>query len=160
MLPLYFLRHADAEPFSAAGDAQRPLTMKGLAQAKRVGEFCARVGIAPAAILHSPYLRTTETAEIVGRHLGIKLTSAKFLASGMQPTAAFDELNARRGANGSLMLVGHEPDFSELIGTLIGGGAVPARVVVKKASLTLVETDEFRPGGGQLVFAMPMKLLQ
>ena len=160
MLPLYFLRHADAEPFSPEGDAQRALTMKGVAQAKRVGEFCSRVGIAPAAILHSPYRRTTETAEIIGRHLGIKLTPAKFLACGLQPVAAFDELHARRASNGALMLVGHEPDFSDLIGTLIGGGAVPARILVKKASLTLVEVDELRTGGGQLVFALPVKLLQ
>lgn len=159
MLPLYFLRHADAEPFSSEGDAQRALTLKGIAQAKRVGEFCARAGIAPAAILHSPYKRTTETAEIVGRHLGIKVTPAKFLVCGLEPMAAFDELLARRTSSGALMLVGHEPDFSELIGTLIGGGAVAARLIVKKASLTLVEVDELRPGGGQLAFAVPVKLL-
>ena len=100
MLPLYFLRHADAEPVATGGDSERALTMKGIAQAKRVGEFCARTGIAPAAILYSPYRRTMETAEIVGKHLGIKVTAAKFLASGMRPEAAFDELNARRKSDG------------------------------------------------------------
>jgi len=159
MLPLYFLRHADAEPIAAGGDAERALTMKGIAQARRVGEFCARHGIAPAAILHSPYRRTTETAEILGKHLGIKLGSAKFLASGMQPAAAFDELNARRKSDGALLLVGHEPDFSELIGELIGVGGFPARIVIKKATLTLVEADELRPGGGHLVFSLPVKLM-
>src|SRR5215813_12176239 len=151
MLPLYFLRHADAEPGSPGGDAERALTHKGIAQAKRVAEFCARSGIAPTAILHSPYRRTTETAEIVGKHLGIKISAAKFLGSGMQPVAAFDELNARRKSDGAIMLVGHEPDFSELIGELIGVGGFPARLVVKKASLTLIEADELRPGGGHLV---------
>ncbi len=159
MLPIFFLRHADAEPHAAGGDAARALTMKGIAQSKRVGEFCSRAGIAPAAILHSPYRRTTETAEIVGKHLGIKTTAAKFLASGMRPEAAFDELNARRKSDGALMLVGHEPDFSELIGELIGVGGFPARIVVKKASIVLVEADELRPGGGHLVFALPVKLM-
>ena len=159
MLPLYFLRHADAEPFSSRGDAERALTQKGIAQSRRAGEFCARLGIAPAAILHSPFRRTTETAELVGRHLGVKTSSAKFLASGMRPEAAFDELHARRVRDGALMLVGHEPDFSELIGALIGGGGVPARVVIKKASLTLIETDELRPGGGHLVFSLPVRLM-
>ena len=159
MLPLYFLRHAEAEPFASAGDAERALTQKGIAQAKRVSEFCARMGLAPVVILHSPYRRTTETAGIVGRHLGIKISAAKFLACGMQPAAAFDELNARRRRDGALMLVGHEPDFSELIGALIGGGAIPARIVVKKASLALVEADELRPGGGHLVFSLPVKLM-
>jgi phosphohistidine phosphatase len=159
MLPLYFLRHADAEPVATGGDSERALTMKGIAQAKRVGEFCARTGIAPAAILYSPYRRTMETAEIVGKHLGIKVTAAKFLASGMRPEAAFDELNARRKSDGALLLVGHEPDFSELIGELIGVGGFPARIVVKKASLLLVEADELRPGGGYLVFSLPVKLM-
>ena len=159
MLPLYFLRHADAEPGSPRGDAERALTHKGIAQSKRVAEFCARSGIAPSVILHSPYRRTVETAEIVAKHLGIKMSAAKFLASGMQPEAAFDELNARRKSDGSLMLVGHEPDFSELIGELIGVGGFPARLVIKKASLTLIEADELRPGGGHLVFSMPVKLM-
>lgn len=159
MFPLFFLRHADAEPGSPGGDAERALTHKGIAQAKRVGEFCARTGIAPSAILHSPYRRTTETAEIVGRHLGIKTMAAKFLASGMQPEAAFDELNARRRSDGAVMLVGHEPDFSELIGALIGTGGFPARLLIKKASLTLLEADELRPGGGHLVFTLPVKLM-
>ena len=159
MLPIFFLRHADAEPQAADGDPARPLTMKGIAQSKRVGEFCSRAGIAPAAILHSPYRRTTETAEIVAKHLGIKSVAAKFLASGMRPEAAFDELNARRKSDGALMLVGHEPDFSELIGELIGVGGFPARIVVKKASIVLVEADELRPGGGHLVFSLPVKLI-
>jgi phosphohistidine phosphatase len=159
MLPLYFLRHADAEPSAAGGDSKRALTMKGIAQAKRVAEFCSRSGIAPAAILHSPFRRTTETAEIVGKHLGIRLTPAKFLASGMRPEAAFDELNARRKSDGALLLVGHEPDFSELIGELIGVGGCPAHIVVKKASLILVEAGELRPGGGNLVFSLPVKLM-
>ena len=46
MLPLFFLRHADAEPHAAGGDSERALTMKGIAQSKRVGEFCARAGVA------------------------------------------------------------------------------------------------------------------
>ena len=54
---LYLLRHADAEA-SAESDSARKLTDKGIAQAKRVGDFLKKNGIVPEAILTSPFKRT------------------------------------------------------------------------------------------------------
>jgi phosphohistidine phosphatase SixA len=55
----------------------------------------------------------------------------------------------------AVMVVGHEPDFSEVIGDLIGG----AQVVVKKGSLARIEMHSLSPPRGTLVWLIPPKLL-
>jgi phosphohistidine phosphatase len=52
-----------------------------------------------------------------------------------------------------LMLVGHEPDFSLTVGSLIGGG----RVVCKKGGLARVDVVGASSGGGELVWLLPPK---
>jgi len=54
----------------------------------------------------------------------------------------------------ALMLVGHEPDFSQLIGELIGGG----RVTCKKGSLACVELNNTSLQG-ELVWLVPPSVL-
>ncbi|HEX9117126.1 MAG TPA: hypothetical protein VGA61_13750, partial [Anaerolineae bacterium] len=59
------------------------------------------------------------------------------------------------GDHGKLMLVGHEPDFSQTIGRLIGD----ARVVIKKGGLACVAiTDRDAPRGKLLQIATPEML--
>ena len=59
---------------------------------------------------------------------------------------------------GSVMLVGHEPDFSSLIATLIGLES-SAAINVSKASLTAIDLTRLAPGFGVLRFFLPVKLL-
>ena len=148
---LYLLRHADAESY-ATSDARRKLTPLGIAEAERVGRFCADHKIAPKRILASPYDRATQTATLVGRELGISPETGFFLESGMAPETALDEL--RDVTSDSMMLVGHEPDLSQLIALLTG-----ASIHIMKASLTLVEASSFRPNAGILRFSVPVELM-
>ena len=54
------------------------------------------------------------------------------------------------------MLVGHEPDFSSLIGALCGGG----QVALEKSGVAEVQLDEARASPGVLVWlAQPDRLL-
>jgi phosphohistidine phosphatase len=56
---------------------------------------------------------------------------------------------------GALMLVGHEPDFSQTIGSLIGGG----RVVCKKGGVACVNVPDIRAMEGDLEWLVPPGLL-
>ena len=53
------------------------------------------------------------------------------------------------------MLVGHEPDFSETIGHLIGGG----RLDLKKGALALVELEDRASTAGRLLWLIPPRVL-
>ena len=66
-MDLYFLRHGDAEPASAATpDQARRLTERGRRETHAVAEALHRAGLRPEAILTSPLARARETGEILG----------------------------------------------------------------------------------------------
>lgn len=154
---LYLLRHAEAVDI-ADSDADRTLTTKGIAQARKVGKFCQKNEFVPSIILTSPLKRAEQTARIVAK----EVQSAEFiinpaLASGMQPETAMEELKSYARFP-SLMLVGHEPDFSLLAAHLLG---LPLHdsLRLRKASLTAIKMNAMRPGAGVLQFTLPPKLM-
>lgn len=154
---LYLLRHAEATAYQA-DDFSRKLTMKGMAQAERVGEFLLKHELKPDLILTSPVLRAKETAEIISKKLGNhSLIVASWIACGMRPDVALSELSDYKKFN-SVMIVGHEPDFSSLIATLIGMES-SEHINISKASLTAINLARFAPGSGVLRFLFPDKLL-
>lgn len=153
---LYFLRHAEAED-QADTDFSRRLTSKGLEQAAKVGKFCLRFGLLPDVILTSPVVRARQTADIVAEALSIDLVVEDWLKSGMSAEACLRGL-ASHASRDSLLLVGHEPDFSETIAALIGLSKV-ASLKIRKASLTAVDLPENVTGTGQLQFLIPARLM-
>jgi len=153
---LYLLRHADADT-PAPSDGARPLSEKGLDQAKKVARFCEAHDMQLSLILTSPLRRAHETAKPMAAALRAELIVAPWLSSGMHPQAALEELRAYRTQT-SVMLVGHEPDFSQLAAHLLGLPTNNA-INVRKASLMLLELDVFRAGAATLQFSLPCKLM-
>jgi phosphohistidine phosphatase SixA len=74
----------------------------------------------------------------------------------MTPESAFSGLEAH-WEKANLMLVGHEPDFSNLVGVFIGGKA--ASVHFRKATLLSVSLQNLEPGAGTIEFLIPVKCL-
>jgi len=155
-MTIYFLRHADAEDF-AETDFDRKLTVKGLDQAARVGNFCVARGIKPTTILTSPLVRARETANIVGRKLGVEPVIQDWIACGMQPATLFEKLIAR-GKPESLMIVGHEPDLGVAIASFLGLDDCSV-LNIRKATLTGIEAFSLGPGAGVLDFCIPARLV-
>jgi phosphohistidine phosphatase len=155
-MQLYLLRHADADT-PAASDEARTLSDKGEAQAKKVARFCEAHDISVSPILTSPVRRALQTAEIVAHHLRAELITAPWLACGMRPQLALDELKKFR-AKESVMIVGHEPDFSTLVAHLIGLSS-GSQIQIRKASLTLIDVETLEKGGGRLELCVPCRLM-
>jgi phosphohistidine phosphatase len=155
---LYLLRHAEAEPHRPE-DFSRKLTAKGEKQARIVGSFLSGQGIMPDLILASPVVRARETARIAALEMGCdQPTEAPWLACGMNPERALAELAGYSRLN-SLMIVGHEPDFSALVAHFLDLGS-SGSINVSKASLTCIEFTRPVAGSGVLKFLIPVKLLQ
>ena len=155
-MQLLLLRHADAVP-SARTDDLRPLSEKGRHQARRVARFCKERGLQPDLILASPFLRTEETAQLVAQELKCEIVLSAFLASGMMPFAAMEELRAYLRFE-CVLLVGHEPDLSALAGALLGAGN-PGAIRMRKATLAGLAVDSLTPGGACLEFLVPAKMM-
>lgn len=155
---LFLLRHADAAT-PAETDELRPLSPKGAAQTLRVSEFCKTRGQLPDVILHSPVLRAVETAQIFGKCTSLpRLIEVGWLACGMSPATALRELRAYTEFP-SIMLVGHEPDFSRLAACLLGLEN-PGALHLRKSSLTCLTLSDLSEGGGRLEYLVPAKLLK
>jgi phosphohistidine phosphatase SixA len=155
---LYLLRHAHAgDPDGWTGDdAARPLSSKGEGQAERLGAFLAGTGFRPDAIVSSPKLRARQTAEIVAGKLGLDVRLDERLGGGFDgPTV--DAILADLGSPERVVLVGHDPDFSELLGVLVGSD----RVTMKKGAFARVDVaGPVASGAGTLRWLVPPDLLQ
>ena len=124
---IYFLRHGDAES-GDGDDASRKLTSKGWRQAEAAGQALAALGAGLDVCLSSPKARAEQTARIACRHLDVPVEIAEELRGG-----DFDPL-ALAASRGDVLLVGHEPDFSNAVAGLTGG-----RVKLRKGGLACVE---------------------
>jgi phosphohistidine phosphatase len=151
---LYFLRHGIAEDDSPDGtDASRQLTDEGVSKLRASRLGFARLGVRVDLLLTSPLVRARQTAEIVGPMVGVAPEVADALAPGCDAASLLALLDGR-GAE-RVMIVGHEPDFSGIIGALTGG----SRVVMKKGGLARVD---LLPGAarGELVWLVPPRGLR
>jgi phosphohistidine phosphatase len=155
---LYLLRHAHAgDPGAWDGpDDRRPLSDKGQRQAERLGRFLVAVGFRPDDIITSPKVRAAQTAEIVAGQLEMKVATDERLG-GQLGMAELEGVIHDAGDPERVMVVGHDPDFSDLLALLCGASAVPMR----KGALARV--DLRRPvevGSGTLRWLVPPDLLK
>jgi phosphohistidine phosphatase SixA len=158
MIELYFLRHAhagEAEGWDGP-DEIRPLTEKGEKQADRLGRFLASVAFRPDAIITSPRIRAARTAEIVAGHLGLAVVVDQRLGGGI----GFESVESiLRDAGDPVrpVLVGHDPDFTELVRSLVGSSAVS----MKKGAIVRIDAGRpLAPGGGELAWLITPDLLK
>jgi phosphohistidine phosphatase len=127
---IYLLRHGDAE-HETRNDADRELTEKGERQAEAAGQALAALGVEIDACLTSPKVRAERTARIACKQLGVEVEVDEALRGG-----PFDPLQLAAG-RGEVLLVGHEPDFSNAIAALTGG-----RVKLRKGGIACVQDGE------------------
>jgi phosphohistidine phosphatase len=158
-MKVFFLRHgiaADRDEWNGA-DADRPLTPEGRERMESEAEAIDKLNIRLRSIVTSPLLRAKETAEIVARRLKMRdaLVEDDRLSADQFNTSRFARLYAEHQDAGDIMLVGHEPSFSETIGQLIGGG----RVTLKKGGLACVEITTASSLEGTLLWLLPPKAL-
>jgi phosphohistidine phosphatase len=156
---LYFLRHglADRAEFDGADDDLRPLTDAGKQRLEQQGRFLARMGLKVDVVLTSPLVRARQTAEIVARRLGVedRLRADKRLDLGFDPERLAAILAELADSERRVMLVGHEPGFSEVIGEITGG----SMVVCRKGSLARVDIIDRDELLGLLVWLLPPKAM-
>lgn len=115
------MRHGHSPSPAEAGvktDAQRPLSAKGRADARRMAEEVLARGGKPSLILHSPLLRAVQTAQEAAAALGLKPEAFAALDNTLPPEEVLSQLR-RRGADADAVLaVGHQPQIGEIAALL------------------------------------------
>ncbi len=145
---LYLMRHAiAAEPDENTEDNLRSLTEKGRKKLGKIAHNLEKLEIEIDNIITSPYLRARQTADVVAHVLGIKqkrVFESEFLTPLGFADKLVEEINARE-AVANLLIVGHEPFLSQLIGMLIAGDA-GLNINMQKAGLCKLSMDQLAYG--------------
>ena len=148
---LYFLRHGEADwPDWKDSDDERPLTKRGKKEMRDVAKFLDRLKVRPNLVVTSPLPRAAQTAEIAADYLKGKLRKDELLSPGFDAGKLRTVLKRHRAK--VLMLVGHEPDFTNVISSLTG-----ASLKLSKGGVAFLDLDA-EAEQGKLLWLFPPKL--
>jgi phosphohistidine phosphatase len=162
---VHLLRHAIAAPRDREhwpDDRSRPLTGDGRRRMARAAAGIATLGQRFDLVLSSPLIRAAETAKIVAAalHPSPEVKLLKPLAPG-GGTGAVVAVLATFPADASILLVGHEPDLSSLVGALVLARREDLPIEFRKGSLCRIDFNGVpRLGEGRITFLLPPRILR
>ena len=130
---LWLLRHGEAVPHDSKPDHHRELTARGERQSDDAGAALARLGIEFDACYTSPKVRARDTALLACEAMACEPVEHEALRAGFDVDDAL-ELLAATGDDRRVLVVGHEPDFSQVVHDFTG-----ARIGLKKGGVAGVK---------------------
>jgi phosphohistidine phosphatase len=139
---LWLLRHGEAEPHGTRPDAERQLTPRGEEQSRAAGRALVALELTFEAVYTSPKVRGRDTALLAAEALGDEPIVTPVLAEDFSVADARDLLLGVE-PDGRILVVGHNPDFAQVVFDLTG-----ARVDFKKGGVAGVRLDGTR---GELI---------
>ncbi len=152
MRELILLRHAHAEPGNPGQeDIDRPLSMRGQAEAEAAAAWLREHRLLPDRILCSTARRTRETVERVLETVGyaeVRFEPRIYEATPGHLMALIDE----HIDCGRVMLIGHNPGFEQLAALLHSGqsGDFRGMPTAGVAVITVPPEQPLEPGIGKL----------
>jgi len=158
-IDVLILRHGEAgnRMTVVEEDSKRPLTPEGRAEMQKIAKSLRAVGLQVDRIYTSPLKRARETAEIAANILKIPILKEWEELKPDGSKAALYRKLARLEQNSRLILVGHEPYLTSMIGEIIGTAG--ARLVLKKGGLGKVRITSFTPRiSGELRWLLTPKM--
>ena len=160
-MTLYIVRHAFAgergDP-RYPDDSLRPITKKGRKRFERLVAALVKVGFAPRWIGTSPYVRCTQTADVLVDHLE-DMQRAELVDAFAPGCGTQDVLNWMCAhPQQDLAYVGHAPDVDSVAAELLGA---PAEAVhFSKGAIAAIEFPEApAPRAGILRWLVSPKLI-
>src|SRR5579862_3920470 len=157
---VYFLRHANAGQRLASPkkDEKRALDKEGIEQCGYVGRALAALDVQVDLIVSSPLKRSTQTAALVGNEIGHE--SKLQIDPALRPQASFTEFRKlldKYARLEAIMVVGHNPNLSEFLGSMISDSGCEASLELKKCAVAKVE---MRRSSGTLQWCLTPKVLR
>jgi phosphohistidine phosphatase len=146
---LFLLRHglaAERGTGKHPTDADRPLTGRGERKLRRVADALIAMELSFDRIFSSPYLRARQTAELIAHALKAAkiLEFTDTLTPGGTSKEVVEFLDSLKPVPDRVLLVGHEPNMSDLISLLVAGES-NLSVAMKKGGLCKLSADVLSP---------------
>lgn len=143
MRTLVLLRHAKSSwDTPVESDFDRPLASRGLRDAPRMGKLLKASNLNIDRIVSSTAARARQTAELAAE--AAKCARKLEFEDAIYEASLAELLGVLRRLNDedlTVVLVGHNPGFEELLGALCGSKGSHARIRVPTATLACIELD-------------------
>jgi phosphohistidine phosphatase len=142
---IYFLRHANAgqKKLNPKKDEKRSLDEEGIRQCTQMGRVLSAMQVSVDAVISSPLKRATQTAALVANEIGYD--GKLHLDDALRPEATYQQFRdmLRKHAKAeAVMVVGHNPNFSDFLGSTIATNGNRSFVEVKKGAVAKVENEQ------------------
>jgi phosphohistidine phosphatase len=151
---LLLVRHAIAfnrDPDRWPDDGDRPLTPEGEARFRKAARGLRTLVPSVELVLSSPYPRAWRTAELLTEEAGWPAPQpSEALEAERSRSDAMGAIRSQAG-RGSLALVGHEPNLSELASFLLTGSERRLLLEMKKGGVVCLALPEGLAGGKALL---------
>jgi phosphohistidine phosphatase len=139
---LYFLRHASAGKtmLNPKKDERRPLDEEGILQSRYVGRLLANLDVQVDQIISSPLKRARQTASLVANELAFE--AAVQVDDALRPEADYEQFQtmlSRYKKYDAIMVVGHNPSFTEFLSKSVSAGSGGAQIEFKKGAVARVD---------------------
>ena len=146
-MKIYLIRHGNATDMEDADfeeDAKRQLSVKGHDKMLMIASALKNLGIKPDMIVSSPYVRAVQTAQILKKVLDCRkdLAIQDALVPLGEVNGIIGEIKEKYNVD-ELILVGHEPCLSALIGMLTSG-TPDLLIALKYGGVCCISVDDLR----------------
>lgn len=138
---LFLLRHASAgvRRINPLLDVRRPLDKDGKRHCLQLAHILNALKIQFDLIVSSPLKRSLQTASLIGTETGYE--TQILLSNALAPSATFPDfhklLHECEGRE-NLLVVGHNPNITHFLGSLLMSPSTPARIRLRKGSLARI----------------------
>jgi phosphohistidine phosphatase len=161
-MEIIILRHGPAgesEDWAKTGrpDSERPLTDDGRRRARGSARGRAVLAGKVDLVATSPWTRARQTAELAAKELGAPLAETDLLLPHRSPGSLAKWLAGLK--NERVVLVGHEPHLSKVIGWFLTGDE-RSYVALKKGQAALLQTAKAEGARATLVWSVPSRALR
>ena len=154
---LYILRHASAgvRRIDPVIDAKRPLDKEGKEQCLLVARYLNALRLQFDVIVSSPLKRALQTASFVGTE--VAYDSKILVSEAVSPSgklSGFQALIGPLSQHDNVLIVGHNPNLPEFVGSLICAPR-PASIRMRKGAIARIDCTQ-RPG--QLIWLVDPRI--
>lgn len=157
---IYFLRHASAgeSMVNPKKDEKRGLDQEGIEQCGYIGRGLAAIDAHVDVVISSPLKRASQTASLVGNEMGYE--GKLQIENALRPGAVFADFSRmieKYAKLESIMVVGHNPNLSQFLGTVISESGCEAAIDLKKGAVARVD---MRRSSGSLLWCVTPKVFR
>ncbi|MCB1193774.1 MAG: phosphohistidine phosphatase SixA [Leptospiraceae bacterium] len=160
-MKLILCRHGEAQDFSETGrDKDRQLSSKGLEDIQKIGKFISKSPLTVNYIYYSPYVRTTQTCNIIQESISKNVLSIP--TNALLPDSDYMDIlpELKQYTNSeTILIIGHNPNISFLGAKLIRDESLYYNLIFLPGTTLVINVPKENFSRGQIIWMVSPNLI-